>query len=166
MARPVFWLRGSEAFVSGAAALNLHKLYVVTLTAGQTLTRVRFRWQASKSVGVAASERIGVPLCFGIILVDAGTPVGSVPSPFASPDADWLYFEHEFMRPYRVQNPDGTTFELDIAPSDPSERDGQAQRLAVTDQDMYVCAAMDPSIFPDPIFYFSIGGSILIRDAA
>lgn len=165
MARPVFWQRGSQAFISGGAAQNRHTLYVMTLTAGQTLTRVRFRYQAQHVISVAATECVGVPLCLGIILVDAGTSPAAVPSPFASPDADWFYFEHEFMLPYRVQNPDETTFEMDIAPSDPTERDGQAQRLAVTDQDMYVCAAMDPAIFPDPIFYFSIGGSILIREA-
>lgn len=166
MARPTFWIRGSGAYFSGGVQAQNHAVYIFTLTAGQTLTRTRLHWQASHVVATAASEAVGIPISVGAILVDAGTDPGLVPNPFANPDADWFYYEHEFFLPRTVENPDSSTYELDVAPSFPGERDNKAMRLAVTAQDVYFCAATDPAYFPQDLFYLSGGASILITDAA
>ena len=162
MARPVQYFRGSANYVNGGTASTSQQVNLGSIPTGYTVTRLRWRWQAQRVINIAAAEAVGVALHVGVILLPATTDPGSVPNAYLNPDADWMSYEVDFFTPYRVENPDGTTFELDIAPGLDYERDDKAMRLATVDSTLWLSAAVDPAYNAQAAFYFSLGGSILV----
>lgn len=162
MARPVQYFRGSANYVNGGVADTSQQVNLGPISTGYTVTRLRWRWQAQHVVELAASEAVGVAIHVGMILLPATTDPGAVPNAYLNPDADWLSYEVDFFTPYRVENPDGTTFELDIAPGLDYERDDKGMRLALEDSILWLSAAVDPAYDAQARFYFSFGGSLLL----
>jgi len=88
--------------VEGASVANQHFYQLPSIAEGETITRIRFYYQAQHvagNVGAAA----GFLLPVGIIVVPAGTSTGSLPYPYDDPDADWLWWSAEPFVPLSIQ---------------------------------------------------------------
>lgn len=161
MARPTEWRRTFANYIEDVADY-FHAVKLGDLLEGETLTRVRWRYQCQHVIGTAGAESVGITLGAGIILGPTGT--SSPPAnPLTDPNADWLWWEASFALPHRVQNDDGTTFELDVWPSDPGERDVKAQRAAATGGSSVWIVFEAPSEFSaQDVFYASYSASWLV----
>nr|CRY95830.1 hypothetical protein [uncultured prokaryote] len=159
MARATEWRRWYGEYVDDALA-HIIKFQMPSFTSGETLTRVRYHWQAQHpSLGVAA-EAPGIIIGVGIIDVPSGTAKADVPSPLSYPDVEWIAYEHTSFLPYTVISPDTyIAYELDLAPVQGGERDSRAQRVGgALGRDMWLCAEVDQD---QGVFYLSCGGSSL-----
>lgn len=129
MARELFWNRGVNEFINGSES-NGHFWDAASFSDGDTLTRLRFHWQAFHSANSFTAEGVGFAVVLGAIVLPSS--VGTPPFPASDPTADWLWWETGFLVPRPVwEGPSAGSTEIDMAPSNPGfERDVKAQRKA------------------------------------
>jgi len=162
MARPTVWRRWQEAYADAATASGTHSIRLCSLLEGETLTRVRFAWQA-QHVATFPSEAVGISIGVGIVVVPGLAPSPTlIPYLFDDPTADWLFVEDANFYPYNVAYEEGTINELDIAPASGTQRDGRAQRRATEDSSVYLTAQIPGGFATQAAFYFSASGSCLV----
>ena len=159
MARATEWRRGYVEFEGDVLETGM-TVQITSLGLGETLTRVRYSWQASATPEFGA-EAVGIVVGVGIIALPPDTPPEDMPGPLTDPDLDWIAYEHSFFSPHTVYNGDDPTpFELDLAPSNPGERDTKAQRLAGPDgQDIWLITQVDST---QGLAFWSAGWSCLV----
>lgn len=165
MARPTVWRRWYEVFTDGATTSPEHATKVCNLLEGETITRVRFGWQA-QHVAQFPSEAVGIYIVVGLIVVPGLNPsLGDVPYPVDQPNADWFFIEDATFYPFNVAYEDGTINEIDIAPHNDQPRDAKAMRRATEDSSVWLTADVGTGFEGQGTFYFSSSGSALVTEA-
>lgn len=148
MARPGFWQRSIAEYVDDSGASE-HVTPEFVLNQGQTLTRIRLRWQVSHFPDpIAPGEGVGSTVTLGLIMQDILTDPAAVPRPTTAPDEEWLWWESGILLPTLVANDQGVAGELDVYPLDNgAERDIKAQRTVPADgtpQQLWVVTSTTP----------------------
>lgn len=160
MPRATEWRRGAVAYVEDTADFERHQL-LCSLAEGETLTRVRFRYQL-QHVAQFPADALGIPAAVGITLSGAAAVEPPI-FPLTTPDGDWLWWEGSFPLPSNVAYEDGTINELDVWPSDAHERDGRAQRVAdVGGSKVWWVAEAPADLAVQDTFYASVSWSVLV----
>lgn len=164
MARSTVWRRWYEPYTDGGTPSPEHATKCCVLSAGETITRVRFGWQA-QHVAQFPSEAVGVSLVVGLVVVPGLNPsLEDVPYPVSSPTADWFFLEDANFYPYNVAYTEGVINELDVAPGDGRQRDAKAMRRVSVDSSVWLTADVGTGYESQGTFYFSSSGSCLVTE--
>lgn len=127
------WRRACVEYIDNAAASNGHIWQGPILNPGETLTRLRFSWQATTEAPTYPSWSQNLACCMGAIVLPDPATAADVPDPFLSPNEDWVWWEAGWFLSRAVKqggNP-SVVQETDTAPPDGGrERDVRAQRKA------------------------------------
>jgi hypothetical protein len=129
MARAVEWRRYREEYTEAILKSNFHYVKIGSIAEGETLTRIRFTWQATHPAGTAA-DAAGFLVCQGILVVPSGTLEAALPEPFTDFDEPWVWWEGGIFQPLPTQDMGSGDTELDAYPVVDLQRDAKAQRVA------------------------------------
>lgn len=165
MARPTHWQRG---FVEGADSFSVANYHAAALDVyqdGETITRVRFRYQAIHVPSIAPAEGSGLGVAIGLQLLDEAVLPETTLFPADNPNDDWLWWEFPFFTPTSVEYQDGVLQELDAAPLYDIYRDCKTQRKVVGNQVLYLVSQTSALAPTQTRHYLSVSYSTLVIDA-
>lgn len=165
MARPTHWQRGFVEGADGFSVANYHAAPLDVYEDGETITRVRFRYQAIHVPSIAPAEGSGLGVAIGLQLLDELEDPAQHLFPADNPSQDWLWWEFPFFVPTSVEYQDGVLQELDQAPLYDSYRDCKTQRKVVGSQILWLVSQNSALAHSQTSHYLSVSYSTLVIDA-
>lgn len=162
MARATEWRRSFHEYANGATEISGHNVVLCELADGETLTRVRFQWQAQHASNFAA-HGAGMMVAAGIITVPklGGFPI---PEPILHRDDPWIWWNGSiFETVVSFEDAGGTITNLDCAPARVQEVDVRAQRTATPGGDFVYFLTGTSTLSPtQSTHYLSVSASCLV----
>jgi len=144
------------------AKANQHFYQLGTMDEGETLTRIRFCWQATHP-STTAADAAGFVVAQGILVVPSGTAEGSLPDVFDEPNEPYVWWEAGIFQPMFVADNGSGDQELDVYPFGDLNRDARAQRVADTGGSDIWFLTSTSSLSPGQCdHYLSVSASMLI----
>lgn len=165
MARPGRWERFVGEYVNSATSLNHHEVLMATMEEGETLTRIRFQWQAQHA-GEFAAHGTGFVVAAGIINLPltGGFPV---PDPAEFPNDPWIWWNGSILQTtISFLGSDENVVNIDSAPRAADEVDVRAQRSASPAGDGIYFSTGTTDLSPTQCdHYLSVTASMFILEA-
>jgi len=168
VARTGSWYRHYEPLADGLTSAGYHTVQLVDpLVEGQTITRIRFRYQCVHTQDFGAQEATGLGVCMGIAVL----PRFDQPADYLAPVAgatttDWLWWEAPFFVPVLGASMTGVVAEADIAPYPDQYRDCHAQRLITEDSTLWLVTQVQQVVEAQSEHYLSVSASTYVLDPA
>jgi len=162
VARATEWRRNIGEYTEGVLKANQHFYQMGSMDEGETLTRIRFNWQATHPSNTAA-DAAGFIVAQGILVVPSGTLQAALPDVFDEPNEPYVWWEAGQFQPMFVGSPGDFTGELDVYPYGDLQRDCRAQRVAdVGGSDIWFLTSTSPLSPGQCDHYLSLSASMLI----
>jgi hypothetical protein len=162
VARAVEWRRNIGEYTEGVLKSNQHLYQLGSMDEGETLTRIRFTWQATHSTTTAA-DGLGFVIAQGILVVPSGTLEAALPDVYDEPNEPYVWWEAGMFQPMLVGNGSSGPYEVDVYPFGDLQRDTRAQRVAdVGGSDIWFLTSTSPLSPGQCDHYLSVSASMLI----
>lgn len=168
VARATVWHHAFEQLADGLTIAGYHAVQLMDpLTDGQTLVRIRFRYQCVHPQKFGAQESTGLGVAMGIALLPRFVIPGETLFPVTNANVgDWIWWEAPFYTPVLGADTDGKVVEADIAPYPDQYRDCKAMRRVVGDQTLWLVTQTTSVGAAQTDHYLSVSSSTLVLDPA